>query len=121
MKFLDEFVANDEVGGKQAAMALTHAIAKMLGQMGYEVTRLVIRILGNPEWLSDAYLHASVIPHRVNFGWFLQGFNSVESLVEFVAMSDGPCTPAYRMRGKSSSVLHTMANTNEKLQTRRAY
>jgi len=98
-KFIDGFVANDEAGGKQAAMALTHAIGDMLGQMGYEVTRLVIRIFGNPEWLSDAYLDATVIPHRVNFGWFLQGFSSVESLVEFVAISDGPCTPVYRMRG----------------------
>lgn len=102
-------------------MALTHAIAEMLGQMGYEVTRLVIRILGNPEWLSDAYLDATVIPHRVNFGWFLQGFNSVESLVEFVAVSDGPCTPVYRMRGKLSSVLHRIGKANEEPQTRRAY
>lgn len=101
-------------------MALTHAIGEMLGQMGYEVTRLVIRILGNPEWLSVAYLDATVIPHQVNFGWFLQGFNSVESLVEFVAMSDVP-TPVYRMRGEWSTILHTIGNANEKLQTRWAY
>lgn len=120
-KFLDGFIANDELGGKQAAMALTHGIADMLGQMGYEVTRLIIRIFGNPEWLSDAYLEANIVPHRVNFGWFLQGFNSVESLVEFVAISDGPCTPVYRMRGGVSSVLNTRSNADKCPKTQRAY
>ena len=61
---------------------------------------LVVRILGNHEWLSDAYFDASVIPNRANFGWFLQGFNSVESLVEFVPIEDKISMPAYRGRGK---------------------
>lgn len=82
-------------------MALTHAIGEMLNRKGYQPMPLIIRILGNPEWLSDAYFDAGVAPDRVNFGWFLQGFNSVESLVEFVATEDGPSIPAYRMRGES--------------------
>jgi len=88
--------------------------------MRYEVTRLIIRIVGNTEWLSDAYLDANVTPHRVNFGWFLQGFNSVESLVEFVAIDDGPSTSLYGMRGVLMIVFCTVGNTDEDLQTRQA-
>ena len=66
----------------------------------YEVMPLTIRISANHEWLSDAYYDANVIPDRVNFGWFLQGFNSVESLVEFVPIEDRISVPAYRGRGK---------------------
>ena len=62
---------------------------------------LNIRIAGNHEWLSDAYYDARVIPNRVNFGFFLQGFNSVESLVEFVPVEDRITVPAYRGRGRS--------------------
>lgn len=61
---------------------------------------LTVRISGNPEWLSDAYYDANTIPNRVNFGWFLQGFNSVESLVEFVPTEDEISMPAYRGRSK---------------------
>ena len=63
---------------------------------------LTIRISGNHEWLSDAYYDANVIPNRDNFGWFLQGFNSVESLVEFIPTEDRMSVPAYRGRGKMS-------------------
>lgn len=63
---------------------------------------LTIRISGNHEWLSDAYYDANVIPNRENFGWFLQGFNSVESLVEFVPAEEKNGVPAYRGRGKTS-------------------
>ena len=66
----------------------------------YEVMPLNIRIAGNHEWLSNAYYDARVIPNRVNFGFFLQGFNSVESLVEFVPVEDRITVPAYRGRGK---------------------
>lgn len=61
---------------------------------------LTVRISGNHEWLSDAYFDARVIPNRANFGWFLQGFNSVESLVEFVPTEDRISVPAYRGRSK---------------------
>lgn len=64
---------------------------------------LNVLISGNHEWLSDAYYDASVIPNRANFGWFLQGFNSVESLVEFVPIEDRISMPAYRGRGESTS------------------
>ena len=62
---------------------------------------LIVRISGNHEWLSDAYYDAKVIPNRTNFGWFLQGFNSVEPLVEYVPTDDRMSTPAYRGRGKT--------------------
>ena len=62
---------------------------------------LTVCISGNHEWLSDAYYDADVIPNRANFGWFLQGFNSVESLVEFVPFEDKISIPAYRGRSKS--------------------
>lgn len=61
---------------------------------------LMIRVSGNQEWLSDAYFDANVIPNRANFGWFLQGFHSVESLVEFVHTEDRISMPAYRGRSK---------------------
>ena len=61
---------------------------------------LTIRIFGNHEWLSDAYFDAKVIPDRANFGWFLQGFNSVESLVEIVPFEERMSMPAYRGRGQ---------------------
>lgn len=102
-QFMDNFVANDEQGGKQAATALTYSIANLLKHQGYPVMPLTTRILGNPEWLSHAYLDAGVIPNQVNYGWFLQGFNSVDSLVEFVPVEEGPSVPAYRARGKLSS------------------
>lgn len=70
-------------------MALTHAIGESLHRMGYAVTKLLARIMGDPEWLALAYLHAGVIPSKVNFGWFLRGFNGVESLVEFVPVDEG--------------------------------
>ena len=60
---------------------------------------LKVRISGNFEWLSDAYYDANVIPHRANFGWFLRGFNSVESLVEFVPFEEKMSMPAYLGRG----------------------
>lgn len=62
---------------------------------------LTVRISGNHEWLGDAYFDANVIPTRANFGWFLQGFNSVESLVEFVPTEERVSMPAYRGRSKS--------------------
>lgn len=114
-------VANDEAGGKQAAMVLTHAIGEILGQMQHDVMRLNIRVFGNPEWLSDAYLDANIIPHRMNFGWFLQGFNSVESLVEFVAINDGPNIPAYRMRGECQATVQSRGDADESLQTRQGF
>lgn len=61
---------------------------------------MTVRISGNHEWLSDAYYDANVIPNRANFGWFLQGFNSVESLVDFVPIEDRISIPAYRGRSK---------------------
>ena len=61
---------------------------------------LVVRVSGNHEWLSDAYFDANVIPNRVNYGWFLEGFNSVESLVEFVPIEERISIPAYRGRGE---------------------
>lgn len=93
---------NDRDGGVEAATALTHAIGQWLFKWDYEVMPLTIRISGNHEWLSDAYFDANVIPNRANFGWFLEGFNSVESLVEFVPIEDRISTPAYRGRGKGA-------------------
>lgn len=99
-QFLDNFVANDDRGGKQAAIALSHAIAEVLKQITDRVMPLMIRVLGNPEWLSDAYYDANIIPNRANFGWFLEGFNSAEALVEFVAIDVRLTTPIYHMRGE---------------------
>ena len=99
-KFLDKFVSNDRKGGKEAATTLTHAIGEWLQKWNYEVMPLTVRISGHHEWLSDAYFDAEVIPSRVNFGWFIEGFNSIESLVEFVPIEDKISVPAYRGRGK---------------------
>ena len=81
------------------AMELIDAMAKIRKQ--HPVMPLVIRVFGNPEWLSDVYLEAGAIPIRANLGHFLRGFNSHDSLVEFVAEDIGMRIPAYRMRGRS--------------------
>jgi len=86
-------------------MALTTAIREIVKQVddSMKVMPLIVKIMGNPEWLSDAYLAAQFIPHQVNFGWFLQGFNVVKPLVEFVADDIvGPSIPSYRTRGRLS-------------------
>ena len=92
---------NDREGGVEAATNLTHTIGGWLLKWDFEVMPLVVRISGNHEWLSDAYFDADVIPNRVNYGWFLEGFNSVESLVEFVPIEDRISIPAYRGRGEA--------------------
>ena len=104
-QFLDGFVCHDREGGVEAATALTHAIGEWLRKWSFEVMPLTIRILANYEWLSDAYYDADTIPDRVNFGWFLQGFNSVESLVEFIPFEDRISIPAYRGRSMPNPFL----------------
>ena len=103
LKFSDNYAANGDAGGKKAAKELVSSMAAVIQQVGHGrgVYPLIIRILGNPEWLSDVLFEASVIPDRANFGWFLQGFNGVKPLVEFTAVADGPSMPVYRTRGKS--------------------
>lgn len=83
-------------------MALTEAVGTLVNSVdcSLDVMPLMVRILGGPEWLSQAYLEANVTPHLVNFGWFLRGFNNTESLVEFIAVEDGPSIPTYRARGE---------------------
>ncbi|CAD6591211.1 MAG: hypothetical protein ASARMPRED_005263 [Alectoria sarmentosa] len=114
-QFLDKFVCHDYNGGKEAATALTHAIGEWLLRWDYEVMPLTVRILGNPEWLSDAYYDANIIPNRVNFGWFLQGFNSVESLVEFVPTEDEISVPAYRGRSLADTLKVNLSDPHCKL------
>ena len=91
----------DREGGIEAATNLTPTIGQWLLKWDFEVMPLAVRVSGNHEWLSDAYFEDGVIPDRVNYGWFLEGFNSVESLVEFVPIEDKISTPAYRGRGEA--------------------
>lgn len=114
-QFLDKYVGKDEPGGVEAATALTHAIGGWLRKWNYEVMPLTVRISGNHEWLSDAYFDARVIPNRANFGWFLQGFNSVESLVEFVPTEDRISVPAYRGRSLTDMLKTNLADPHCKL------
>ena len=99
-------MSNDRAGGVEAATVLTHTIGQWLLKWDFEVMPLVVRVSGNHEWLSDAYFDANVIPNRVNYGWFLEGFNSVESLVEFVPIEDRISIPAYHGRGEA--MLHEL-------------
>ena len=83
-------------------MALAQALSVVVGRLdsSMRVIPLMVRVYGSPGWLSQAFVDANIIPSMVNYGWFLQGFNDVESLVEFIAVEDGPSIPAYRSRGK---------------------
>ena len=94
-------MCNDREGGVEAATTLTHTIGQWLLKWDFEVMPLAVRVSGNHEWLSDAYFEANVILDRVNYGWFLEGFNSVESLVEFVHIENRISIPAYRGRGEA--------------------
>ena len=72
-------------------MALAQALAVVVERLNYsmKVIPLMVGVYGSPEFLSQAFLDADVTPSLVNYGWFLQGFNRVESLVEFIAVEDG--------------------------------
>ena len=94
----------DREGGDEAATNLTHTIGQWLLKWDFEVMPLWVRVFGNYEYLSDAYFEAGVIPDRVNYGWFLEGFNNVESHVEFVPIEDKIGIPAYR--GRSETILY---------------
>ena len=118
-QFADSFVRNDREGGVEAATALTHSIGQWLLNWGFEVMPLAVRISGNHEWLSDAYFDAKTIPNRVNYGWFLEGFNSVESLVEFVPIEDRISIPAYRGRGEAA--VHKVFRATILTMTRQVY
>ncbi|KAF6222030.1 hypothetical protein HO133_001998 [Letharia lupina] len=111
----NKYVCNDQDGGREAAAALTHAIGDWLLNWKFEVMPLTVHISGNHEWLGDAYFDANVIPSRANFGWFLQGFNSVESLVEFVPTEERISIPAYRGRSLTDTLKVNLLDPHCKL------